>query len=157
MKVIRSLCSKMSSEHVVPKSFIKETALKNDFHNQIQVPKWLNNYRGVYRYANIQQSSKIQSIMTAKRCKDTKTFEPPDIYKGPIARCGLYFAFMYPRYEDMVFTKVINEITASEWHFSFPPTQEEMKRNRQIYSFQGGINIFIEFPKKPLYFLKRLT
>jgi endonuclease I len=143
--------SRLNIEHVVPQSFIKEKNLKKDMHNLLWVPMWMNSHRARYRYADIDIGGKV--IETAKKCNKRGLFEPPEEYKGFIARCGLYFAFTYPKYEDLVFNKVISEETASKWHFSFPPTEKEKRRNFEIQKIQGNINFFIVQPKKPLYFV----
>ena len=145
---------KLTIEHVVPQSFIRNTPkdipLKRDLHNLLWIPMWMNSHRSNFRYTDMENKGKV--IYTARKCTKRRLFEPPDIYKGPIARCGLYFAFTYPKYEDIVFQRVITEETASKWHFSFPPTEAEKRQNFEKAKIQGNINCFILQPKKPLYF-----
>ena len=161
-------------EHVVPQSKIKKiknNGLTNDMHNLLYSPRMLNVHRSNYKYTNdmtIYDSSlvldeygltnnkgylpEINSIKTSKK----QIFCPNQKYRGAISRSCMYFLYTYEDYEEIIFNEVIDKHTLLLWHYLYPATEQEYKKNEIIQNMQGNENIFIKDPKQLYLFMESL-
>ena len=161
-------------EHVVPQSKIKKiknNGLTNDMHNLLYYPRMLNVHRSNYKYTNdmtIYDSSlvldeygltnnkeylpEINSIKTSKK----QIFCPNQKYRGAISRSCMYFLYTYEDYEEIIFNEVIDKHTLLLWHYLYPATEQEYKKNEIILNMQGNENIFIKDPKQLYLFMESL-
>ncbi|KAJ1482100.1 endonuclease I [Baffinella frigidus] len=90
-------------------------------------------------------------------CRDWqgKCFEPPDEFKGDLARAHFYLSVRYAGVWECCETKVTNrtavstlaESTLRRWHRQDPVSERERRRNDLIHSrFQGTRNPFVDCP-----------
>ncbi len=114
-------------------------------------------------YDELADGSKVLS--GAYLNKENESFEPPDRAKGQVARMVFYMATRYEAGDNaspelMPDLEVVhgNEkqsgqptigdlCTLIKWHFRFPVTAFEQRRNDRVQSLQGNRNPFIDHPE----------
>lgn len=95
--------------------------------------------------------------------KDSDSWEPPDQFKGDIARAAFYMATRYigdqTNEPDLVLTDDLNQVATHkslfgklsvllQWHNEDPPDDQERLRNDLIYqNYQGNRNPYIDRPE----------
>lgn len=155
-----------SLEHVVPQSLYKnESILKRDLHNIILYPNKINLHRSNYKYISdlkIYPNSKILDSVGNEikytepildndiyiKTNGMKSFYPAHKYRGLIARSSMYFASVYPEYQDSIFRNIIDPYTILMWHHEYTISKFEMKKNQFINEYQGNENLYISEPKQ---------
>ena len=154
-----------SLEHVVPQSlFSNETTLKRDMHNIILYPNKINLHRSNYKYISdlkIYPNSKIldeignvieytEPILDNDiyiKTNGKRFFYPSGKYRGLIARSSMYFANIYPNYQETIFKNIIDPYTILMWHHEYPISKFELEKNKFITELQGNENSYISKPK----------
>ena len=154
-----------SLEHVVPQSLYKnESILKRDLHNIILYPNKINLHRSNYKYISdlkIYPESKILDNIGNEikyiepildndiyiKTNGQKSFYPACKYRGLIARSSMYFANVYPEYQEQIFKNVIDPYTLLMWHHEYPISKFELNKNKFTYELQGNQNFYIIEPK----------
>lgn len=120
-------------EHVIPKSVLP---ISHNPRNIIPLPKQLNHARGNRPYTQESKDGYVTYACTKcvqpGFCRGSalvtpEGVNPPDTFKGPIARSVLYSAFRYPQFAEEINDKVLNLDTAIEWDSHFPMTEAERK------------------------------
>ena len=155
-----------SLEHIVPQSIYKknQSILKRDLHNIILYPNKINLHRSNYKYISdlkIYPKSKIldsrgneiqyiEPILNNDiyiKTNELKSFYPACKYRGLIARSSMYFANVYPEYQEQIFKNVIDPYTILMWHHEYPISKFELNKNKFTYELQGNQNFYIIEPK----------
>lgn len=153
-----SLCSQSiewTCEHIVPKSVIPKSSIHNNLHNLILLPKLLNNARSNYCYTNDQEKI-IKKVSGCHGCKGTDchikgllvtstkepSFNPPELWRGELARAVLYMTAKYPTYSQVIESKVLSRRTAYKWLLTYPPDWRHIEWDKLVYSVQGDHNIY---------------
>ena len=82
------------------------------------------------------------------------TFYPGEGYRGATARILMYVQTRWGTEYSLKFVegqgsvKTIGNIsTLMKWHLEEPPTEEEYRRNEEVYKIQGNRNPFIDHPE----------
>jgi len=106
--------------------------------------------------------SPAASLAAVNTSSDSNSWEPMDNEKGDIARALFYMDIRYdgnlsidPNTSDLVLENQIDVIsdmavlqTLLAWHDMDPPSEEERRRNHQIYTlYQGNRNPFVDHPE----------
>lgn len=146
----------MNAEHTWPQSRgAGSTPPRSDLHHLFVTDATWNSRRGSYRFQNVTNPSNTSPI--GAKVNSSQGFEPPDAYKGDVARVIFYFAVRYNReVRNGAFLTGSDGSTADDhmgelddliaWHFADPPSQYERNRNDRIYAIQGNRNPFIDNP-----------
>lgn len=123
----------MTKEHIAPKSLFPPI-LTNDQYNIIPFPKRLNNARSNYPYTNTWKDG--YAIYACTNCptpgfcrgamiKTPDGYNPPTIFKGPIARSVLYNSIRFPDLSQKLNKEVLDLNTAREWNLTNPMSPQE--------------------------------
>lgn len=146
-------------EHVLPQSYGAKGGdyARSDLHNLFPSIIEINDLRGNLPLDESDDGSRTPK--GAKLCSyDNDSWEPPDEVKGDLARAIFYMDVRYdgsdspedisvaeePAPEDGKFAKLS---TLLQWHAQDPVSEEERKRNNQVFSVQGNRNPFIDRPE----------
>ncbi len=146
-------------EHVLPQSYGAKGGdyARSDLHNLFPSIIEINDLRGNLPFDESDDGSRTPK--GAKLCSyDNDSWEPPDEVKGDLARAIFYMDVRYdgsdspedisvaeePAPEDGKFAKLS---TLLQWHTQDPVSEEERKRNNQVFSIQGNRNPFIDRPE----------
>ena len=146
----------MNAEHTWPQSRgAGSTPPRSDLHHLFVTDAGWNSRRGSLRFTTVTSPTATSPI--GAKVNSSVGFEPPDQYKGDVARVIFYFAVRYDR--DVRNGAVINGTDGStsddhmgevddlvDWHFADPPSQREFNRNNRIFAIQGNRNPFIDNP-----------
>lgn len=147
----------MNAEHTWPQSRgAGSTPARSDLHHLFVVDETWNSRRGSYIFTDVQNSTATSPI--GAEYNSSEGFEPPDQYKGAIARVILYFHVRYLLPVNDTGPLIGNDSSTADnnmgrlthllnWHGQFPPSQFERDRNERIYSIQGNRNPFIDRPE----------
>lgn len=110
-----------------------------DLHNRLPTSKHILRLRSTLSFDAITQSSgeKRQDCALYFHAK-TKVLEPEDALKGEIARIYLY---MHDTYSIPLSQSKI-ELFKS-WHYQYPPSPWEKKKNLAIQKIQGNVNPYV--------------
>lgn len=106
--------------------------------------------------------SKIGTPVQGQGGGSKNVFEPADEYKGDFARS---FFYVFSAYNDLTTWKETTQYMYDsncelqpwavelllKWHRDDPVDSKEMKRNDEIYKFQGNRNPFIDYPELAEY------
>lgn len=122
-----------SREHVIPKSIIPNRNITEDPRNILPLPKNLNNARSNLPYTHEWKDGYLVRCSNCPHpgfCSGSMIISPsganpPDAWKGPIARSVLYSVGRYPHISDTVNDKVLNLKLALEWDKQFPISKAE--------------------------------
>lgn len=147
----------MNAEHTWPQSRgAGSTPPRSDLHHLFVTDSGWNSRRGSLRFANVANPSATSPI--GARVDGSVGFEPPDEYKGDIARAIFYFSVRYNY--DVRNGAVLQgsnggtsddhmgELDALiEWHFEDLPSPHEINRNNRVYAIQRNRNPFIDNPE----------
>ena len=153
-----------SIEHIVPKSFIKNKKLSNDLHNLMLYPCNVNMHRSNYKYVSdfkvydksvildnygnkIDYNKPMQELDIFIKTNDRHLFLPRKKYRGEIARACMYFLTTYPKYQEIIFDKVLDPFTLLTWHHEYPVQYYEREKNQAIYELQKNKNIYVSYPE----------
>lgn len=111
----------------------------HDLHNRLPASKQIVKLRATLSFDAIAQSSgeKRQDCALYLHTK-TKVLEPEDALKGEVARIYLY---MYDTYSIPLSQSKI-ELFKS-WHYQYPPSTWEKKKNSAIQKIQGNVNPYV--------------
>ncbi len=149
----------MNAEHIWPQSRGSGSVPpRSDMHHLFVVDSTWNSRRGSLRFKDVPNPDPDDISPIGARVDNSVGFEPPDLYKGDVARAIFYFSI---RYEIEVINNAdiggSNSTTADDmmgelstlinWHLNDPPSQYEMSRNERIFSLQGNRNPFIDNPE----------
>lgn len=123
-----------SREHVIPKSILPRN-ITSDPRNILPLPKHLNNARSNLPYTNEWKDGYLVRCSNCPNpgfCSGSMIINPsganpPDAWKGPIARSVLYSVARYPHISDTVNDKVLNLKIALEWDKKFPLSNAEIR------------------------------
>lgn len=144
----------MITEHSYPRSKgAKYGNAKSDMHHLFPARLGVNVARRNYPFAEIDDNEtekwyyKGESLRSIPRknkdlyCESAgELFEPPEAFKGNIARAVFYFYTMYEAEaleEDPDFFEFQRE-TLLKWHQQDPPDRDEIRRTKQIAEYQSG-------------------
>lgn len=125
-------------------------AMEADPHNLIPVVGALNALRLNYRFGMVPRGEEDPRISGCgfkffnAGSEDARLAEPPDSAKGLVARAYFY---MEDRYGHAISRQQRRLFEA--WDRQFPPSGEEIERNRRIYAQTGVWNIFVEAAPGP--------
>lgn len=139
----------LNCEHTWPQSrfnpsFSKEMQ-RNDLHHLFPVKSNVNSVRSNNIFGE------VHGEIAARDCEDSrkgtinyknessKAFEPPTNHRGDVARALFYFSV---RYNSPISES--EEYYLRRWHREDPVSQEEMKRNEEIFKIQNNRNPFID-------------
>jgi endonuclease I len=145
-------------EHVLPQSYGAKGGdyARSDLHNLFPSIIEINDLRGNLPFDESDDSSRIPR--GAKLCSyDNDSWEPPDEVKGDLARAVFYMDVRYDGSDSPEDISVAEEAapedgrfaklsTLLQWHTQDPVSEEERKRNNQVFSVQGNRNPFIDQP-----------
>jgi endonuclease I len=145
-------------EHVLPQSYGAKGGdyARSDLHNLFPSIIEINDLRGNLPFDESDDSSRIPR--GAKLCSyDNDSWEPPDEVKGDLARAVFYMDVRYDGSDSPEDVSVAEEAapedgrfaklsTLLQWHTQDPVSEEERKRNNQVFSVQGNRNPFIDQP-----------
>lgn len=136
-----------NTEHTWPQSlFSSNEPMVSDLHHLFPTDDNSNGERGNNPFGVVNNPS--WNIGGSK--SDNSTFEPRDVQKGRTARAMMYFVLRYQNYSNF-FTG--QESILRSWHHTFPPTQQDIKRNDDIQAVQHNRNPFVDYPQ----FIDRIT
>lgn len=135
-------------EHVVPKAWYDaQLPMRDDMHHLFTEERKTNSDRGDLPLREVHGD--VKELQYGKmQMSHGKAFEPKG-GKGEAARAILFFVTRYPG----LIGDQKGELTAAdlptllEWHHSFPVTDFERHRNREIEAEQGTRNPYIDFPE----------
>ena len=131
----------LNCEHAWPQSKFNSNlstrTQKTDLHHLFPVDTKANSIRSNHRFGLGEYD--IENCASSR--KGHRVFEPPEEYKGNLARALFYFSV---RYKTQI--SIEEENTLRRWHVLDPVDEEEINRNNQIYKFQKNRNPFIDFP-----------
>lgn len=147
-----------NKEHVWPRSYgLKGTKADRDLHNIVASDRSVNASRG-----NKYFKESIGNHHECKQCQTSnKTWEPPDIVKGDVARIAFYMALTYADENvgknSLVLAKR-EKINASlsifgdlesliVWHCQDSVSDYEINRDKIIERYQGNNNPFVRNKK----------
>ena len=151
-------------EHVWPKNggkaFPASSKAGSDAHHLRPCNANLNSKRGSYGYDEVPQipSNIVEengSTSYGNLCYLANgTFYPGEGYRGATARILMYVQTRWGTEYSLKFVdgqghnKTIGSIsTLMKWHLEEPPTEEEYRRNEEVYKIQGNRNPFIDHPE----------
>lgn len=151
-------------EHVWPKNggkaFPASSKAGSDAHHLRPCNANLNSKRGSYGYDEVPQipSNIVKengSTSYGNLCYLANgTFYPGEGYRGATARILMYVQTRWGTEYSLKFVdgqghnKTIGSIsTLMKWHLEEPPTEEEYRRNEEVYKIQGNRNPFIDHPE----------
>lgn len=151
-------------EHVWPKNggkaFPASSKAGSDAHHLRPCNANLNSSRGSYGYDEVPQipSNIVEengSTSYGNLCYLANgTFYPGEGYRGATARILMYVQTRWGTQYSLKFVdgqghnKTIGSIsTLMKWHLEEPPTEEEYRRNEEVYKIQGNRNPFIDHPE----------
>jgi len=182
----------INCEHSLPQSFFRaEEPMRSDLHHLYPTHVDLNSARGSYDFGDNDEvagdtarwylgtsfTTTAPPAMADSASElgdepwtahDGPFWEPPEAYKGNIARSMMYMYTMYETqlanlatiisqtsvagkpagYPGMgVIDDVLNEALAMFWHTQDPPNADELARDDAISKFQGNHNPFVTNPK----------
>lgn len=146
-------------EHVLPQSYGAKGGdyVRSDLHNLFPSIIEINDLRGNLPFDESDDGSRIPR--GAKLCSyDNDSWEPPDEVKGDLARAVFYMDVRYDGSDSPEDISVAEEAapedgkfaklsTLLQWHAQDPVSEEERKRNNQVFSVQGNRNPFIDRPE----------
>jgi endonuclease I len=136
-----------NTEHTWPQSlFSSNTPMVCDLHHLFPTDETANGKRSNYPFGMVTTPSWANGGSKYAN----SVFEPRDEHKGEVARAMMYFVL---RYQDYSTFFAPQENIFRIWHPQFTPSAIEIKRNDDIYSYQGNRNPFIDHPE----FLDRIT
>ncbi len=152
----------INCEHTVPQSFFGSLdPMVSDLHHLFPTYDTWNNVRGNYPFEDVPDALTTQwmrnttsqaTIPTAQineyaefNVRNSK-FEPREVQKGNTARAIFYFFTMYPTQAGDI-TRVASLQTLWNWHVQDPPDAAEIERTRQIETYQGDRNPFVDRPE----------
>ena len=161
-------------EHVWPKmagqAFPETSEAGSDAHHLRPLNSGLNNTRSNNHFGivpqttgnRVMQSGTLSSYGTSDldtwcyqaTVNGMKTFYPAKGYRGATARILFYVQTRWGKTSKLSFTlgngsaKVMSNVDILlQWHLQEPPTDEEIRRNNAVASFQGNRNPFIDHPE----------
>lgn len=151
-------------EHVWPKdsgrAFPAESGPGADGHHLRPTEATLNSSRSSKSYDEIATTTsniakQAGSISYGNLCYTNSTFfYPGEGYRGATARILMYMQVRWGDENGLTFVdsdghcKTIGKIsTLMKWHLEEPPTEEEIRRNEEVYAIQGNRNPFIDHPE----------
>jgi len=151
-------------EHVWPKdggeAFPKTSGPGSDAHHLRPCETNLNSTRGSKSYDEVPQTaSNIVAQNGSKSygnlCYTSGSFfYPGKGYRGATARILFYVQTRWGDQYNLTFVdsagsnKTIGKIsTLLKWHLEEPPTDEEIRRNEEVFKEQGNRNPFIDHPE----------
>lgn len=151
-------------EHVWPKAggkaFDEKSNAGSDAHHLRPCNANLNSKRGSCGYDEVPQipSNIVEengSTSYGNLCYlANETFYPGEGYRGATARILMYVQTRWGTEHSLKFVdgqgsvKTIGSIsTLMKWHLEEPPTEEEYRRNEEVYKIQGNRNPFIDHPE----------
>jgi len=146
-------------EHVLPQSYGAKGGdyARSDLHNLFPSIIEVNDLRGNLPFDESEDGSRTPK--GAKLCSyDNDSWEPPDEVKGDLARAVFYMDVRYDGSDSPEDISVAEEAapedgqfaklsTLLRWHTQDPVSEEERKRNNQVFSVQGNRNPFIDRPE----------
>jgi len=146
----------MNTEHTWPQSRGAEVPPpESDLHHLYIVDATWNSRRGSFIFTEVVNSTATSPI--GARFNSSEGFEPPDLYKGDIARAILYFHVRYAL--DLADNVPLTGTDASPlddnmgkltdilaWNEADPPDAHERTRNDRVFALQGNRNPFIDDP-----------
>lgn len=136
-----------NTEHTWPQSLFSSNApMVCDLHHLFPTDETANGKRSNYPFGTV--ASPTWSVGGSKFADNV--FEPRDEQKGRTARAMMYFVL---RYQDYSTFFAPQETILRKWHQQFVPNVIDIKRNQDIFTFQGNRNPFIDHPE----FLDRIT
>lgn len=136
-------------EHVVPKSIIANRTVTEDLHNLILLPKTVNQARSNYAYAQVENGGTVRKVKSVSCCaacccgvavasgqvtfgsNGKRQFDPPDLFKGIVARTILKMIERHPSYRQTIIRRCLPYKTARQWNQTFSETANE-KEWREI-------------------------
>jgi hypothetical protein len=140
--------SGMNVEHTWPQSFFdKALPMRSDLHHLLPTFQHPNSMRSNLPFGEIKGQPEYSNNGGAK--EGAGVFEPPNVSKGVVARCILYF---YTRYYDRDITEgAYNHGFFKDridmflrWNREHPPTPDEMRANDLIEKYQGNRNPYVD-------------
>ena len=156
--------STWNREHTWPKSHgfnSDSNPAYTDCHHLTATQKQVNNARGDLDFDEVKNNTgEVLSDGYGNSWIKDCCFEPRDEAKGDCARAIFY---MMARYNDSTLDlEIVDEIPTStsstigkigklstllKWHYQDPVSDEEIRRNEVIYSYQANRNPFIDHPE----------
>ena len=121
---------------MVPQSRITSPGQKNDLHNLGGLHTRINSSRGNKKFGD---PSVYRDFMG---CKVSPTLFCPMVGKGEVARKCAYMIEMYGHHIDS--SMLIDWDTMVEWNDTYPPLDDERRKNSLIFELQGTYNRFVE-------------
>lgn len=146
----------MNAEHTWPQSRGAEGTARSDLHHLFVTDATWNSTRGSLRFSNVANPTSTSPI--GAKVNGSVGFEPPDEYKGDVARAMFYFHVRYSI--NLVENPALQGNNGSssddpmgilshliQWHEGDPVSQFERNRNDRIYAIQNNRNPFIDRPE----------
>ncbi len=137
-----------NTEHTMPQStFGEDEPMKSDLHHLFPTDNSANSTRGNHPFDTVGRPT---TNLPGGSKYGQNQFEPRDVHKGKAARALMYYA---TRYQDEGTYITNQEAILREWHRTYPPTQQEVKRNDLVQPFQRNRNPYSDHPE----LLERIT
>ncbi len=132
-------------EHTWPQSYgASGSPMKSDIHHLFPTKNSANSVRGNLRFGIVNEPT--WEVGGSK--KNSVRFEPRDNQKGISARAMLYFIIRYQNNSDLNLSWfTLQEDILKEWSNNFPPEEQEIWRNQEIYNLQNNRNPFVDYPQ----------
>jgi hypothetical protein len=139
-----------NTEHVWPQSKFSgrhsKNVQKSDLHHLFPTFSRINSQRGNLPFAEVRDEKELfcegPLLGSPLDSIHGMYFEPPDKYKGNVARAMFYFSIRYQMEIDP-----IQEQYLRIWHEEDPVDQTERIRHEKIAQFQNNRNPFIDDPQ----------
>lgn len=130
-----------NTEHTFPQGFFSSNEpMKSDMYHLYPTDASSNSQRGNLPFGMVSNPSWTQGGSK----KGNGKFEPRNEHKGACARAMLYFVTRYGDYQNFFPQQ---EQVLKDWNFSFPPNQQEERRNDDIAVYQSNRNPYIDYPQ----------
>ena len=164
-----SFSNSINREHVWPKNagnaFPESSGPGSDAHHLRPCDASLNSSRSNNSFGEVPQTTAnivgknganfdSTNLCYQASTSDGTLFYPGEGYRGATARILMYMQVRWGDQYNLKFVdragnnKTIGKISdLMKWHLEEPPTEEEIRRNEEVFKIQGNRNPFIDHPE----------
>ncbi|MEI8347623.1 MAG: endonuclease [Pseudomonadota bacterium] len=132
----------MNCEHTWPQSQGATGIAKSDLHHLFPATPGSNTRRSNYPFCEVAKVSwSADGARLGKNLKGVQCFEAPPAHQGNAARAIFYFAIRYNKTVDPDQEAVLKNCSQKD-----PVSDQEIRRNDQVESWQNNRNPFVDIP-----------
>lgn len=133
----------VNTEHTFPQTYLKRyptySTSKADIHHLFPCEIGINSERGSLPFTECSGGG----LEEGRACNVGRDgFEPPDGHKGRVALAVFYVSVRYGIPVDNAQERVLRD-----WVRRFPPTSDDLERDRRVKEVQGNSNPFVQHPE----------